>query len=145
MRLLTPTSPPRPDLIPYPRWESEIQTQVRLTYALEAALDPNRYPVRAHVKGAPCASPRSRRRPGCCYVDLVIFECSFADGLIARVLIEIKRQANPTGMYHSLDLARAERQCDRYAAYGLPVLLCWGPQDIPETVSKTVCLLEENR
>lgn len=140
MLLIQPETTPRPDLIRYPRWESEIQTQVRLTYALEAALDPDRYHVRAHVKGRPLPALNSRR-PGACYFDLVIFDRTAA--ITPRVLIEIKRQANPTGMYHSLDLARAERQCARYAAYGLPVLLCWGPEDIPETVAETVRLLAE--
>jgi hypothetical protein len=145
---------PRPSLIRYPRAESELHTQTRLLVALEDAIlraypdEPNRYRICAHVKARP--HPSAQSRGACnCYIDLVLFEFApdrlsdLYPGVQARILIEIKRQANPTGMFHALDLARAERQCQRYAAYGLPVLLCWGPEDIPETVAETLRLLAE--
>ena len=136
----TPATPPTgladsASLIPFPRYQSEAHVQSRLLHDLDTMLKDTPYTVCAEVRAYPTpqAIARAKLRGHTARkkrLDLVIFSTN------AIAIIEVKREPSLYSAYHKADVNRATKQTREYREYGIPVLLCWGSEEIDQTLSQ---------
>ncbi len=135
------TSLNRHTTIPHPDAPSEFEIQSALYQSLLSL----GYHVHAEVTAnSPDSGTRAAR------LDLVIYRRAFVhyeNGGLSPVdtpvaLIEVKRQRTAhTGLYARKTAERASQQYQRYARYGIPVIVCQGQSQIGPTLDQIRTLL----
>lgn len=108
------------NVIKYPDHISEFEVQADLYFKIK-----QKFPsadVRGEVKSRGTHGLREAKTA--CRFDLVVF-----DGVVAVCIIEVKG-----GYVRHKSTMEETRQGKRYRTYGVPVIVCYGNDDIDQTV-----------
>lgn len=108
--------------IKYPDHVSEFEVQAELYFKIKQSLPTA--DVRGEVKSRGTHGLREAKTA--CRFDLVVY-----DGIVAVCIVEVKG-----GSVRHNTTIEDTRQGQRYRTYGVPVIVCYGSDDIDQTVNE---------
>ena len=114
--------------ISYPDCVSEFEVHAALYFALKQSTNAD---IRGEVKSRGTHGLRPAKTA--CRFDIVAFV-----GGLAACIVEVK-----SGKVNHKTSINDTRQGVRYPTYGVPMIVCYGAADIPQTVEAVVSIVEK--